>query len=194
MLAPAIKQFPLARSVRRVASRIRRDLGVGITEIELFNITQPSHEPLGDLRIERITREQLPLLDTLAPSARAEWEQRLDRGDRCFGAWIDDELVHFSWLQTSGTHQIIGAGMFVPVADGEFWIYDCRTSSAHRGKRIYPRTLAHVARVCFLDGARTGWIYTRSDNLASRHGVVRAGFTLERTLRALRFGKRYRAL
>ena len=108
-----------------------------------------------------------------------------------FGAWLDGRLAHASWVQLAGTHPISAAGIELEVREDDFWIYNCRTVPAYRGLRIYPRTLQHIAREYFRAGARAGWIYTTFDNVASQHGIERAGFFKVRTLHALRLGRHY---
>lgn len=184
------KRAVLAKSL----DRLRKDAGVGVQRMDMFKTTAPLALPAGDLRIERIDRDQLGLLEALGPSDRAGWEARLERGDRCYGAWVGRDLAHYSWVQSAGSHLIAGAGHTVQIAPGEIWIYDCRTADAHRGQRIYPRTLARIVADHFAAGAHTAWIYTRGDNTASQRGLLRAGFTASHSLRALRVGRHYREL
>ena len=116
---------------------------------------------------------------------------RFQRGDVCYVVFIGDRLVHYSWVQRSGSHPIPGAGLSVPVGSGEFWIYHCRTVEHARGKGIYPATLERIVNDHFEEGYCTAWIYTTRENIASQKGILRAGFGLVATLGALRVGSHY---
>jgi RimJ/RimL family protein N-acetyltransferase len=110
---------------------------------------------------------------------------RLDHGDQCFLAWLDEELVHYSWVQTQGIHSIMPAGMKQEISPGEFWIYDCRTAELARGKHVYPFVLVSLLQEFFQKGFRKTHIYTTKDNLASQKGILRAGFQLYKTIKAI---------
>jgi hypothetical protein len=183
----------------KLGSRLRRDAGIGVERTYLYKRhaldAMPADVPTdANVRIERIPLQQLDAIAALGSADPGEWRQRLDRGDCCYGAWVGSELAHYSWVQTSGRHPIMTAGVEPTIRIGELWIYNCRTADAHRGKRLYPCTLQRIVRDYFATGAVEAWIYTSADNVPSQRGVVRAGFVKHQTLRALRFGRRYRRL
>jgi hypothetical protein len=183
----------------KVSHRLRRDAGIGVEHTFLYRhevsaAPLPAIESPAQLRIARIPADEIDVLTWIGPDERAEWDARLHRGDDCYGAWIGDAFVHYSWVQTQGTHDIACAGIAMPIHRGELWIYNCRTSEAHRGLKIYPRTLQYILRDRFASGALVAWIYVGEHNIASRRGIERAGFTRVRTLRALRLGRMYTPL
>jgi hypothetical protein len=182
--------------IDKVATRLRRDAGISVERTCLFKRDHTDAAPPDVAAgIDRVTRIlDLASLCALGHDDREDWKQRLERGDLCYGAWLGADLVHYSWVQTRGTHAIATAGIKVVIREGEVWIYNCRTSERHRGRRIYPHTLQHICREQFAAGATTAWIYTAEHNVSSARGVERAGFTLVQKLRALRLGRRYRAL
>jgi hypothetical protein len=114
-----------------------------------------------------------------------------ERGDLCYTASLDGRLAHFSWVQRSGIHRLKEAGMSVPVAPGEFWIYFCMTADWARGQKLYPATLQRILREHFDSGYETGWIYTLRENVASQNGIAKAGFQKVTELSALRVGSHY---
>jgi hypothetical protein len=184
--------------IDKVTSRLRRDAGISVERTRLYKREHTDAAPPEiDTPVDRIARvraSELARLCVLGFDDREEWLRRLDRGDQCYGAWVGPDLVHYSWVQTRGSHPITSAGIAVPVREYELWIYNCRTSELHRGHKIYPRTLQHILAEHFGAGATTAWIYTAAENVSSQRGVERAGFTLVKQLRALRLGRRYRAL
>jgi RimJ/RimL family protein N-acetyltransferase len=183
-----------ARFIDRLRSRIGRDVGIGVEETLLYRfqntIEMPQEEP-DDLHIDLVDVETLACLADIGPCDLEECRARLQRGDQCFGAWIGNELAHYSWVQHAGEHSIDQAGLVVPIAPDSFWIYNCRTAETHRGRGIYPRMLSHVLGQCFRSGLSCAWIYTSTDNHPSQRGIARAGFECVGKLRALRFGRRY---
>lgn len=182
----------------KVTSRLRRDAGISVERTHLYK-RERTDAPPPDItatvdRIALVPATEIASLCVLGFDERDEWRQRLERGDECYAAWIGSDLVHYSWVQTRGAHAIASAGLDVPIREHDLWIYNCRTSELHRGQRIYPHTLQHIIREQFNAGATTAWIYTAEENISSQRGVERAGFTLVQILRALRLGRRYRAL
>jgi RimJ/RimL family protein N-acetyltransferase len=184
--------------IDKVASRLRRDAGISVERTCLFkrdHTDAPPAEVTASVdHVARIFGPDIASLCALGFDDREDWRQRLERGDHCYGAWLGSDLVHYSWVQTRGAHPIATAGIEVPIRERELWIYNCRTSELHRGRRIYPHMLQHIVREQFGAGARTAWIYTAEHNIPSQRGVERAGFTLVHKLRALRLGRRYRPL
>ncbi|MCC6344957.1 MAG: hypothetical protein IT166_22340 [Bryobacterales bacterium] len=143
------------------------------------------------LEWELLSREQAGRLLDIGPFDLSDGLRRMDRGDPCYTVCIDRRLAHYSWVQRSGAHPITEAGLTLPVEDGEFWIYNCQTADWARGKRIYPATLVRIMEDHFARGYNTAWIYTGKTNVASRKGILRAGFRHVATLRALRVGRFY---
>ena len=143
----------------------------------------------SSVNITRFT--DIDRLAEIGPYDRAECRGRLRRGDICYAAFVDDELAHYSWVQLTGSHPIDAAAMVVPVVNGEFWIYNCRTAEKHRGKGIYPHTLRRIVSEQFAAGYHTAWIYTSEHNTPSQRGIVRAGFRHYSTMRAFRLGRRH---
>jgi RimJ/RimL family protein N-acetyltransferase len=175
----------------KVSARLRREARVGIERTIVYRRTEaPSRMPAAaGLTIRPLEGTEVHQLASLGPFDPDEAATRFARGDRCMSAGLGEELVHYSWVQVCGVHAITSAGVDAPIPDGELWIYNCRTSQAHRGLRIYPTTLTHILGDAFERGARCAWIYAAESNVASHRGIERAGFELVTTLHALRFGR-----
>jgi hypothetical protein len=146
----------------------------------------------SDVRIGIL--DDITRIGEVGPFDPEECARRVESGDRCYAAWIGDDLAHYSWVQRTGSHALEAAGIDLPVANGEIWIYNCRTAVAHRGKGIYPKTLQHILDDAFAAGVTCAWIYCADRNIASKHGIERAGFVKTGTLRALRIGSYFRPL
>ena len=182
--------------LRRAAARINRLAGLSLRRTYLYRRVKPegwSATPASDQgpRAELLSPELVGRLPDIGWFDVSGGLQRLHHGDRCYAVWLDGRLAHYSWVQRSGSHPITEAGISVPVADGEFWIYDCRTVEWARGKGIYPAILEQVVNEHFEAGYCRAWIYTSRENIPSQRGILRAGFGQVATLRAFRAGSRY---
>ena len=183
--------------LRSLASKFH-NVGVGLESTHVYRLTR--HDPIADVvpaidvRYEQLDEAGLDQLATLGPLDRDECEARLARGDGCYAAFAEDGLAHYSWVQRAGIHPIDAAGLDVEIAPHELWIFNCRTSEAHRGQSLYPAMLQHLVLDHFDLGFETAWIYTSKDNVASQHGIERVGFVQVDTLRALRIGRYFRPL
>ncbi|MHB8697904.1 MAG: hypothetical protein ACYC9J_07715 [Sulfuricaulis sp.] len=119
---------------------------------------------------------------------RKLWQARFEAGGVCYAAFLDGKLVHHSWVRRSGIQLVSEAARSFPVGPGEFWIYHCWTVIWARGKRIYPYVLVQIIRDHFNEGFKLARIYTPASNIASQHGVTRAGFRLHHSSRVFRLG------
>lgn len=147
-------------------------------------------EPLTGVRIMRLQPDELERALEVRSIEPREIQERYEREDACYLGLVNGTPGHFSWVQARGRHEISDAGISVPVAKGEVWIYHCHTAPWCRGRRLYPLALSTILLHARADGAKRAWIYTTRDNESSRRGILRAGFELDHSLRALRVGPR----
>ena len=179
-----------------MSPKIRRRLRLSFAVTLLYEHRLASIQPVEPEGACRIGLLNAGTMDTFAdvrpmpPFKISQFRHRFERGDRCLGAWTEDRLVHFTWIQTKGRHPVLSAGRTFEVAAGQFWLYDARTAEAARGRRLYPHVLGHALTTMRDEGFDRGFIYTERDNLASRKGIGRAGFAVHRRLFALSFGAR----
>jgi hypothetical protein len=184
--------------LKRIADGISRRAGIDIQRTYLYHTgtaDSPVAVPSDDqTQWSQISVSQIECLQTVGFVSPSTARLRLDRGDRCYGAFLDGGLAHYCWVQDSGAHSVFEAGLRLAVDQGDFWIYHCRTAECARGRHLYPANLIRILKDYFLAGARAGWIYTSSGNIASQKGILRAGFQQVATLEAIRVGSRYFAL
>jgi hypothetical protein len=183
------------RLLRGAANLCNQWVGVSLVRTYLYKIDKPGNPAAVITRAnaswEVLSAESVTRLSEFGSLDAGEALQRLRRGDLCYVAVLEGRLAHFTWVQRSGTHPILEAGMSVPVESGDFWIYNCRTVEWARGYAIYPATLVRIIDDHFEAGYCTAWIYTTRENIASQKGILRAGFGLVETFGALRVGKHY---
>jgi hypothetical protein len=138
--------------------------------------------------IALIDRGTLPQLRDVWNVDLDEMARRLERGEECYGGWLDGRLAHYSWVQSSGVHDVTDANRRVEVQPRELWIYHCRTASWARGRNLYPSALGTILHDATRKARTRAWIYTTKDNVPSQRGIVRAGFVMDRTMRSIALG------
>ncbi len=185
----------MLKLLRKAANRCNALIGVSLQRTYLYRLaascklTAVGADPSASW--ELLAPENVGTLSEIGPFDAEDGPHRFRRGDVCYVAFLGGRLAHYSWVQRSGSHPVTEAGVSVPIGSGEFWIYHCRTADWARGKRIYPATLHRIVNGHFAEGYSTAWIYTSRENISSQKGILRAGFVLVATLRALRVGSRY---
>jgi hypothetical protein len=145
----------------------------------------PEVVPRVACRTRPLTADDLGLFGNvraMPPQKVEQFRQRFAQGDECFGAFVDDRLVHYNWVQYRGIHSLQEEGLRARCPDGGFWLYDARTGEAARGQHVYPFVQAHIMRTMRDRGFRRCLVYTGSGNAASRKGMARSGFRFVRKL------------
>ncbi len=183
----------MSELVRKISNRLNALVGMGV-EFTLF-YELGAGDPIPDVPVMagvtvlRVLPERSATMLRYAPDGELKrWQARFEAGDLCYAAFLDRDLVHYSWVKRAGNQPVPEAARHYPVAPGEFWIYHCWTVEWARGRRIYPGILVQITRDHFHEGFTRARIYTPASNIASRSGITRAGFRLRYPLRALRFG------
>jgi RimJ/RimL family protein N-acetyltransferase len=122
---------------KSLAMRVASELGY--RRLVLFERpvdTTPAPNPLG-LELGWVGEDRLDELAQLRPDAVETARERLSTGDRCSATWLDGRLASARWVST-GEARIEYLGMTLPLADGEFYLYDTYTRPDLRGRGIAP--------------------------------------------------------
>ncbi len=101
--------------------------------------------------------------------------RRFDAGRRCFGAWVEGQIVAYGWASWS-EEEIGELERTFRLPPGEAYIWDCATLPAFRGKRLYSALLSRMAAILRAEGARRLWIGASLSNRPSVRGFAAAGF------------------
>ncbi|MDQ6678291.1 MAG: hypothetical protein M3Z09_13475 [Acidobacteriota bacterium] len=179
---------------RGITDRIDRWIGAEFEETLFYNYSgdaRSSIKPPDNVRIEPLAPEHAALLGSLPGSESQLAPLRFKNGDVCYVAYLDDRLVHYSWVRRSGIQEIPEADLQEAVLPGQFWIYHCWTASEARGRKIYPSVLTRIINDHFQSGFSLARIYTSRKNVASQSGIQYAGFRLTSTTSAFRLGSRH---
>lgn len=89
----------------------------------------------------------------------------------------DARPIHFLWIDPYEGFRLAEIDHTLdPSASGAAMIFDCWTPVAHRG-RGYFATAIRMAAGNLLREGRIAWIYSRSNNLPTLRGILKAGFS-----------------
>lgn len=82
---------------------------------------------------------------------------RLQRGCRCFGAWLDGELAGYAWLSTK-PEWIGELELTITPRAGEAYIWNCYTLERYRRRGVLRALLAGVRSRAGDEGLNRLWI------------------------------------
>ena len=99
---------------------------------------------------------------------------RIQRGSRCFGAWIGSELVGYGWVSTAA--EWIGElHVEIRPARGEAYIWNCVTLPAYRRTGVFGALLGAIKAQLKGEGLTRVWIGSLAD--PAENAFPNAGFT-----------------
>jgi hypothetical protein len=159
---------PVVRA--RVPIVIRRASEADLENIAAF-LWGPA-ETGGDARWPGRTPEQADQLDGFA--------DRLERGEACFIATVDSEIVHVNWTCFSWGEALPNLPI-IPHRD-EVYTTDGETGARWRGKRIHEEVLNEMLRYAQLAGRRRAYTLARLGHRRPRRGIERLGWRTRCTL------------
>jgi GNAT superfamily N-acetyltransferase len=113
--------------------------------------------------------------ERLRPGCASQAKARLRAGDRCFGTWLDGELVAVRWIAT-GAPIVEYLDLPLPLADGEVYHYDSFTSPSHRRRGLSSVSQARVADALRREGRRRIVRAVLPENRAAVRDAEKAGF------------------
>jgi hypothetical protein len=125
--------------------------------------------PDGDLTVEE-TPPDGPLADISADQVA----RRLADRNRVFLLRLGGELAAYGWSAAGRAH-IGGLDLAFVVPPGERYLWDFVTFPPYRGRGLYPLLLQEILRRESSE-AEWFWIGHDAENLASRRGILKAGF------------------
>lgn len=132
-----------------------------------------------NIQIEYVTSKNINDALTYEPQVKVDTFKRfLSKGDCGFYAYLNGQFIHRSWV-TFGPKKVTQWKQCAPLKlkQGEAYIHWCETVPWVRGMGVYPTVLNYIIRV--LSGrVNEFYISTTADNIASRNGIRKAGFSL----------------
>ena len=164
----------LVREPRRLLNLIRYDTYVVFSARVGDIVSRP--EPEG-VTFRQLTTAEVDALTPLDEDIR-------DAMDRCgflsdkaaFGAFYHGAFAHISWMIAGGPDSDrVRPPRLVGLRPGEGEITYCVTLPEFRGRQIYPFVISRLFQEARTRGIREIFMVTRSGNIASQHGILRAG-------------------
>jgi GNAT superfamily N-acetyltransferase len=147
-----------------------------------FDLSQPV-EPLAvaDGTFIRAGEEHLNRIEH-AMHASGEYppgepKRRWRPGRTPYVAMVGTEVASYGWM-TPEPEPMDDLGVSFTAPAGEVWLYDFATVPEFRGRRLYPALLRFILGHLKEQGVQRAWIGTEPGNVASQHGIRRAGFTM----------------
>jgi hypothetical protein len=129
--------------------------------------------PLPELRVQRV--HDAAFMAALQGRSETEMTRRFDGGHRAYVAFYHETAAAWGWVATrSAEIGELGSSFIIP--DGERYLWNFVTLSAHRGLGIYPRLLDAIVHAESADAERF-WIAYAPENHASGAGIRKAGFS-----------------
>ena len=130
----------------------------------------------SDLDVKKLSRERLSALTRgngrFADQARLYYEKR--GIESAYGIYMDEELVHTSWVYTSAEYSLEPFRR-LDLKKGEVEIVNCFTLEKCRGLGIYPYMIQFLSRLQFQQGVNRVYMMADHRNHASQRGIIKAG-------------------
>jgi ribosomal protein S18 acetylase RimI-like enzyme len=145
--------------------------------MQLNEALQPV-EPLLPVTFGQLGPEAEPELAlAMGKTDLSQVRRRFEGGRRCYAARARGVLAAYGWV-SFGEETVGGLGLRLRLLPHEAYIWDCVTLPAFRRLGLYAALLSRIAEALRDDGLQGAWIGADHDNLPSRAGITRAGFTV----------------
>jgi GNAT superfamily N-acetyltransferase len=147
-----------------------------------FDLSQPVEPlPVADGVFIRAGEEHLNRIEQAMHAAGeyppGEPRRRWRRGRTPYVAMVGSEVTSYGWV-TAEPEPMDDLGVSFTAPPGDVWLYDFATVPEFRGRRLYPALLRFILSELKKQDLKRAWIGTEPGNVASQHGIRRAGFTL----------------
>lgn len=159
--------------------RISMSSLIDLNRLVLFGCNPGEIPPFklrADLDTRKMTTEGLSALaygnGRFADQARL---YHVKRGiDTAYGVYVNEELVHMSWVYTAAEYAKEPFPRLV-LEEGEVEIVNCFTLDKCRGLGIYPYMIQFLSNLQFQNGVKRVYMMANCKNEASQRGIIKAG-------------------
>lgn len=148
-----------------------RDIAIGLMHTWWRGDPMPQLSPIPGLAIAQTNN--LQVLTGLTDLNENELSERFAAGQQAWVASLENDLVGYGWIATRGA-VIDHLGLTLNLGPSERYLWDFVTLPDWRGRGIYPRLIQQM--IASDDDATRLWIGHDVPNIASRHGIAKAGF------------------
>ncbi|TYB71627.1 MULTISPECIES: GNAT family N-acetyltransferase [Bizionia] len=147
--------------------------------------------PKIDIEVIELYEDNIELIHSVKYLDLSRLIQRLQRGDKCYVALVNNKPVSYHWVQFMGFHFIQQAGKKIEIKPGEFWIYHVRVAEAFKGNRINGFVYSEILNNAKVSGYDKAWVYTNFNNKANRKGLEKLGFQIDHRIYSVKFKNNY---
>ena len=115
-------------------------------------------------------------------------EALLERGDRCYVARLDGNVVSSRWVTTGPAH-IDSMEIRMELARGSAYVHDAFTSEDHRGLRVAPAAATRLARLLAAEGCGSIVAFVETGNPWAVRNAEHSGYRRMGVLAKLVLGR-----
>ena len=148
-------------------------------------------EPHVDVEFRWLTQGDIePFMQARRASNAADVGDFFARGARCLGAFVDGRLAGYMWF----LYDYCRFAFFdydLVMKPGEAFLGPALVDDAHRGRGIYPALLTRAFAALKEQGYRVAMGAVGTGNQPSIRGIVRAGYSPQRSITAVRLLNRF---
>jgi ribosomal protein S18 acetylase RimI-like enzyme len=131
--------------------------------------------------------------ERLRSGAADQARARLRDGHRCFGTWLDGELIAVRWIATESP-RIEYLDLALPLEDGEVYHYDSFTAPGHRRRGVSVASQAELAAILAAEGRTCIVRAVLPENRAAVRDAEKAGYRRRGRIGFVRIGRLRREL
>jgi RimJ/RimL family protein N-acetyltransferase len=157
-----IKRRVLGLCEIKAGIMLSRPVGVATAE------ARPVSDAVPEIRSTREYREGLPW-------SEAEFLRRTNAGNVLYELFIEGQPVCYGWVAEAGARVGVLHDLHLVVPERGFYVWDCATSPAFRGKGYFLALLTGINRGAY-PSATLALVAVDTGNGASRRVLARAGF------------------
>jgi GNAT superfamily N-acetyltransferase len=131
-------------------------------------------------------------LENIMYQGKAQIHKNFLKGDRCFVAYLNGEIIHYTWVSFKEGH-IASIEKDIKLKESEAYIYNVRTLPDFRNKGIFLFVLGNVCKQLSKDGYKKLYTSILENNISSQKAFEKIGFKKSKEVRYFKiFGhKRY---
>lgn len=122
-----------------------------------------------------------PLAQAMGRRDTSEIQRRLDKGRRCFVAWVEEAVASYCWI-SHGVQSVSEMERVIRMLPDEAYVWDCATVPAQRRQGLYTALLGFINERLADEGLRRVWIGTNLENAPSLKAFESAGYRPVATL------------
>lgn len=126
---------------------------------------------------------------------RQSFPDRVRQGHLCYGFYAEDgSVASYLWISAACTDALstpLVPGLRLLVKPGRALLWDAFTSPAYEARGLHRQGLVNAMSICSSLGIREAYATSTPDNVASKYGILAAGFRETFTINVIRIGTSY---